>query len=367
MLRDRFVREGGKGVSGVFDPARWLYIGRREETGLGRLADDFGALFPGMRHAVLPSIRFTQNPLPSGSVQIPADPSDATIAALLEGLDGVVLFENPEPANIIRVAAALSVATVFVPMWEWFNPFFPDWHSVTAFACPNAICERVLRKLGRGPLRRVPWPLDATGLPARDIRGPARVFAHNSGIVERDDRKALRETLEAFALVKDPALRLIVRAQACDLPAPDDLRVDWRIGHLPSKSDLYAEGDVLVQPSKAEGLGFAILEAMACGLPVITADYPPMNEYIRDRRMLAAVRWGADKPVQASYIPHAHLKRVRVRSLARRIARCASRNMAPIAAANAAWFRETFATARVRAAWENVLAEAAARARIRNR
>ena len=159
-------------MTGVFDPSRWLYIGRREETGLGRLADDFGALFPGMRHAVLPSIRFAQNPLPPGVAQIPAEAPDEALGALLAGMDGVVLFENPEPPNLLRVAASMGVATVFVPMWEWFNPYFPDWHLVSAFACPNAMCARVLGKLGRGPLRPVPWPLDASGLPAREVSGP---------------------------------------------------------------------------------------------------------------------------------------------------------------------------------------------------
>jgi glycosyltransferase involved in cell wall biosynthesis len=42
---------------------------------------------------------------------------------------------------------------------------------------------------------------------------------------------------------------------------------------------LYQQGDVCVQPSHWEGLGLALLECQAAGLPLVTTDAPPMNEY----------------------------------------------------------------------------------------
>ncbi|WP_413404226.1 glycosyltransferase [Synechococcus sp. MIT S9510] len=52
---------------------------------------------------------------------------------------------------------------------------------------------------------------------------------------------------------------------------------------LPSASDefvlaLYNLAAALVFPSHAEGFGWPILEAMACGCPVLTTDRPPMTE-----------------------------------------------------------------------------------------
>lgn len=41
---------------------------------------------------------------------------------------------------------------------------------------------------------------------------------------------------------------------------------------------LYSLADALLFPSLAEGFGWPIAEAMACGCPVITTDEPPMNE-----------------------------------------------------------------------------------------
>lgn len=43
---------------------------------------------------------------------------------------------------------------------------------------------------------------------------------------------------------------------------------------------LYYLGDVYVYPTKLEGLGLTLYEALASGLPVITTDFPPMNEVI---------------------------------------------------------------------------------------
>ncbi|MBN1257608.1 MAG: glycosyltransferase family 4 protein [Planctomycetes bacterium] len=41
---------------------------------------------------------------------------------------------------------------------------------------------------------------------------------------------------------------------------------------------LYALADALIFPSLAEGFGFPVLEAMACGTPVITSDLPAIRE-----------------------------------------------------------------------------------------
>ena len=127
------------------------------------------------------------------------------------------------------------------------------------------------------------------------------------------------------------------------------------LANLPRHGDLYAEGDAAIQPSKAEGLGFAILEAIASGLPVITTHYPPMNESVQPKALLAATRWGQQKAQQSSYIPQAHFKTPRVSSLARRITWCASYDLATISASNLAWARETFDRERLRCLWMDKL------------
>jgi len=41
---------------------------------------------------------------------------------------------------------------------------------------------------------------------------------------------------------------------------------------------LYSAADALIFPSLAEGFGWPIIEAQACGCPVVTSSFAPMNE-----------------------------------------------------------------------------------------
>lgn len=48
------------------------------------------------------------------------------------------------------------------------------------------------------------------------------------------------------------------------------------------KSDLYRCADLYVMPSRGEGFGFVILEAMACGVPVIASSVDGSRDAVRD-------------------------------------------------------------------------------------
>ena len=55
---------------------------------------------------------------------------------------------------------------------------------------------------------------------------------------------------------------------------------------LPQKDlwGLYAVSDVYLQPSKAEGLGLPVMDAMACNIPVIATDTGALHELLEDGR-----------------------------------------------------------------------------------
>jgi len=44
--------------------------------------------------------------------------------------------------------------------------------------------------------------------------------------------------------------------------------------------NIIQKSNYAVQPSKVEGLGLSIIEPLCMGVPVLTIDIPPMNEYI---------------------------------------------------------------------------------------
>jgi glycosyltransferase involved in cell wall biosynthesis len=56
---------------------------------------------------------------------------------------------------------------------------------------------------------------------------------------------------------------------------------------------LFACADVYLQPSKAEGLGLPLMEAMGCGVPCVATDTGAMHELLQDNRgLLAGVTTG---------------------------------------------------------------------------
>jgi glycosyltransferase involved in cell wall biosynthesis len=101
-------------------------------------------------------------------------------------------------------------------------------------------------------------------------------------------RKRLDVLLRTFAGVKkavpDAAL---VRVGGPLSPGLQSLAGDLGIGHaivtLPFLSDrvlasVYRKCGLLVMPSDREGFGLPLLEAMACGLPVVASDIPVLRE-----------------------------------------------------------------------------------------
>lgn len=104
-------------------------------------------------------------------------------------------------------------------------------------------------------------------------------------------RKPLGPVLEAFVRVPDERLRLIVKAQVerksvrvAEDAAKRDPRIELRLADQPTADHLreMAAYDVCLAPSRWEGLGLPLYEAIAFGQPAITNDAPPMNEAIQD-------------------------------------------------------------------------------------
>jgi 1,2-diacylglycerol 3-alpha-glucosyltransferase len=116
-----------------------------------------------------------------------------------------------------------------------------------------------------------------------------RRFFYPAGFLSR--RKPLPELLKAFRRVDGDDLVLLIKGQVeRELDALEDgrrrdPRVEVVLEDLPMEDHmaLFASGDVCLAPSRWEGLGLHLYEAMALGLPVITNDAPPMNEVIFDR------------------------------------------------------------------------------------
>jgi glycosyltransferase involved in cell wall biosynthesis len=189
------------------------------------------------------------------------------------------------------------------------------------------------------------------------VHGQARVFFHNGGLMDHDDRKSTRDTIAAFRRVRRRDVRLIVRLQKPAELGPLDDRVDVRIGNLEDVSSLYEEGDVAVQPSAMEGIGFMVLEPVCCGLPTITTNCPPVNDYVTQPELRTKTRWFARPafPARAARITHARRRPPSVSDVARRIEWCANHDLTTISTENRMMAQRMFNPDVLRARWTHVL------------
>lgn len=339
------------------DVSRWAVIGPKDDSGLGRMISMLMPVLGINRLIAIPSDRLPDIDLvPPHETRLPIGASVEELKAQLQGLQGIIFFERCEwHPELVPTAKQLGIKTVCVPMWEWFAGYKPVWKDVDLIACPVEYTIEVVNSYGLHQTTHLTWPVDIATLPERKVASPAKLFIHSAGIVDAQDRKGTADTIRAFSKVKNPDIRLIVRMQKeAKMPKGDD-RIDIRVGNIPDYTELYREGDVAIQPSKMEGLGFNVIEPVTCGIPTITTDYPPMNEFITDPRMLVKPRWGKRKAFPTAWIPHAHLRIPQTGDLARKIQWCAENDLSEISRANRQRALEKYDRPRVHKEWFEAL------------
>lgn len=344
------------------DFERWAVFAPKNASGFGRMADDVRAVLGVRTHLVAEHANMQSLP-PVGNTEV-AVPKALDVDGLvfilqsIEGLQGVLFFEtyswNP---NLFEACRRLNVKTVCVPMWEWFNGKDAAWRACDLFVCPSSFTESVVRSYGFTNAVSLPWTLDLTKFPLRNVQGVGRQFVHNAGVVDVQDRKGTWDTIHAFKNAKRDDIRLLVRMQReAELPKLDD-RIELRVGNLLDPAELYADHDVAIQPSKMEGIGFMVLEPVASGIPTITLDYPPMSEYVRDARMRVRKKWFKRRAFPSSWVRHAHLRLPNIRDLTRVIEWCADNDLSNISTANRRWAVGAFDPASLRAQWQRTLGD----------
>ena len=106
----------------------------------------------------------------------------------------------------------------------------------------------------------------------------------------QDNQKAQTDLVHAFSKVREhraDAVLLIAGREGDASERLHDAIVDRGLtesvrllGHRDDVADLYVASDLFVFPSLYEGLGSAIIEAMALGTPVIGSDAPAIAEVL---------------------------------------------------------------------------------------
>ena len=225
-----------------------------------------------------------------------ADPSADEYARWAEAnsLDAVFCDQNDQFDEIASLRDA-GIRTIGRFVWETFAPE----HADPAKRAYDAIYSftRAERERYRG--FGIESPLLTWGCHPELVALAAQAEADRA----RDDlvrfvvpgsfmgkRKPFPEIVEAFVRTSDPRLRLLIRGQVdrkanrLEKAAGGDEGVVIELEDRPTAEHMrqFAGCDVCLSPSRWEGLGLPLYEAMAVGMPTITNDSPPMNEVILD-------------------------------------------------------------------------------------
>lgn len=236
----------------------------------------------------------------------PVEPDKAAVAALFGGrrLATVALLYG----SLTSVLDGASGCRIAYTVWE--STKLPDsWMAPLAAAdrvwTATAWGKRVFAANGLDPSRIdvVPEGVDpALFHPAVEPTGafPGSAFKFLA-IGRWERRKGMAELVQAFdrefgdrddvmlvlagLFAGRPDLDLRAELRALRLRRPDRLKIVPPVDRHGMFAGIYTACDAFVCPTRAEGWGLPVIEAMACGLPVIVTGYSGPTEFIGEHAL----------------------------------------------------------------------------------
>jgi glycosyltransferase involved in cell wall biosynthesis len=133
------------------------------------------------------------------------------------------------------------------------------------------------------------WGTDVNLYQPKDYRKEKMTFFHSAGMAPI--RKGTDVLLHSFYNAKERKKALLLIHTQVDLQSffpelKDMIREMQDEGSLElvtktiTAPGLYYKGDVYIYPSRLDGIGLTLMEAISSGMAVVTTDNPPMNEFV---------------------------------------------------------------------------------------
>lgn len=201
-----------------------------------------------------------------------------------------VFFDQNYQFEQVAALRRQGLVTIGRFVWEAFSEAdVAGAHEAYDVVYSLTDCEQLrYRELGIDS-PRVLWGChpELLAVPVERTEPPVRLF-FPGGFLSK--RKPLRLVLRTFAGAPDPNLRLVVKAQVprrgeflADMAERDD-RIEVIGADLPTAEHLrlFASCHACIAPTRWEGLGLHLYEALAFGMPIVCTDIPPVNEVVRD-------------------------------------------------------------------------------------
>lgn len=205
------------------------------------------------------------------------------------------LYSRLLPAALLvralRQRAVSVLVTLHQPLANWSWRHRLGWRLALRLAdgtacVSGAVLDGVAGCIGPRPARVIAGPLPDALLRTEVSAPAARPNRFRVAGAGRLAREKGWETLIAATAALPGAELVILGEGPMRAALQDDARAAGIVLSLPGSVDqsaLFAalkDADVFVLPSRFEGLGLAAIEAMALGLPVITADFRAAADYI---------------------------------------------------------------------------------------
>ena len=135
----------------------------------------------------------------------------------------------------------------------------------------------------------IPWGTDIEKYKPesnKNDRIPTFIISAGWQPTKKLDRRGSLLALKAFSEVTGECkLKIFSQVQRNEftnewLKYLDDERIELKIGTY--EPFPYTEGDIYLYPSRLDGIGLTLPEAISSGLAAITTDNPPMNEFVEN-------------------------------------------------------------------------------------
>lgn len=204
-----------------------------------------------------------------------------------------VVFYNEE-LNWSLVDAAKAAGAKTVTYLDYFTertiPLFEKYDLV--IACAKHAYDEFVRR-GAKNIIFIDWGVD-TELFKPDTDSLKETFFHSAGWGGVNWRKCSPDVLRAMNVLhqKGKQYTMFFHSQTAKHQYPADCQeiidrlvakgfLQVHFGSVPHPG-LYHKGEINVAPSILEGLGLFLPEGLAMGMPTITTDAPPMNQWVQN-------------------------------------------------------------------------------------
>ncbi|MFN3531093.1 MAG: glycosyltransferase [Candidatus Brocadia sp.] len=200
----------------------------------------------------------------------------------------IVFFNEEYDLGLVEAAKECKVKTVGYYVWELFDPQFTAAckRLYDKIICPTMACYKKFKDVGMDNVEYIQWGVDLNLFKSieRPVNKRTRFF-HPAGWGGLHARRGTQFVIDAFQKLNDPNAELLIHTQN-GLGIQENNNIKIISGTVPREEiiKMYQNADVAVLPSKWEGLGLTFLEAIGCGLPIITVDAPPMTEFVENNK-----------------------------------------------------------------------------------